>query len=114
MSNERPEAGVSQPRELPYQNEPSLHSAYTAMFLWFMDASWVSKFCGEGGGDTYEGCRAQVEAFLRAQNLNVQQQADFILSTLDGKAHRQIMLLAPEDRDTRCLDQEVREQKFFR
>lgn len=65
-----------------------------------MGASWVPKFCGEGGVDVYDGLRAQVEAFLRAQNLNRQQQVDYIFSALDGKAHRQIMLLAPEQRDT--------------
>lgn len=52
------------------------------------------------------------EAFLRAQNLNVQQRVDFTLSTLDGKARRQIMLLASEDRDTELKILDVLTRKY--
>lgn len=96
MSHECPEVGISQERN---QSDLNPHSTFATMFLWFMGASWVSKFCGEGGVVVYDGWRAQVEAFLRAQNLYVQQKVDFLLSTLEGKARRQVMLLAPEHRD---------------
>lgn len=55
MSNKRTEAGASQQGEFHHHSDPNPHSVYTAMFPWYMGASWVSKFCGEGGVDAYEG-----------------------------------------------------------
>ena len=69
------------------------------MMPWFMGASWVPKFSGEGGAVKFSQWRAQVESFLRAQTLNPQQKVDFLLSTLDGSAHREAMLLPPAERD---------------
>ena len=70
------------------------------MMPWFMGASWVPKFSGGGGGVKFSQWRAQVESFLRAQMLNPQQKVDFLLSTLDGSAHREAMLLPSADRDS--------------
>lgn len=41
-----------------------------------------------------------MEAFIRAQGLNVEQRVDFVLSALEGSAKREILLLGEEDRNT--------------
>lgn len=103
MSNEEPQSGPSQQIGSDHQDGSSSQPGnpqpvHTAM--WFMGASWVSKFCGDGGAERFVKWRAQVEAFLRAQELNLQQRIDFVLNSLDSMAHQQSMLLALTDRDT--------------
>ena len=51
---------------------------------WFMGAAWIPKFDGEKA--RFVGWRAQVEAMLRAQRLNQQQQAGLVLGTPEGEA----------------------------
>ena len=72
----------------------------TAQFVmpWFMGAAWIPKFGGEKG--KFTEWRAQVEAMLRAQGLNPQQQTDFVLGALEGEAKRELQLVNPSDRET--------------
>lgn len=72
----------------------------TAQFVmpWFMGAAWIPKFGGEKG--KFAEWRVQVEAMLRAQGLNQQQQTDFVLGALEGEAKRELQLVNPRDRDT--------------
>lgn len=65
------------------------------MMPWFMSASWVPKFTGEGGSIGFNMWRAKVDCLLRAQGLNSQQSVDFVLDALEGWAQRQMMLLPP-------------------
>ncbi|KAL7868397.1 hypothetical protein SRHO_G00097810 [Serrasalmus rhombeus] len=53
---------------------------------WFMGAAWIPKF--DGDKTKFGEWRGQVEAMLRAQGLNPQQQADFLLGVLEGEATR--------------------------
>lgn len=79
---------------------PGTSAAITAQFTmpWFMGASFIPKF---GGDKTkYLEWRAQVEAMLRAQGLNDAQQADFVLTALEGEAKQEVQLLNSEDKDT--------------
>ena len=71
-----------------------------AMLPWFMASQFVPRFSGEGGADTFVKWRAQVEACVRAQGLNTQQRADFVLNALDGKAHRVAMLMTETQKES--------------
>lgn len=71
-----------------------------AMMPWFMSGPWVPKFSGEGGPSQFLEWRTQIEAFIRAQGLNEEQRVDFLLSTLEGNAKREVALLAANDRST--------------
>lgn len=78
----------------------STNSSLTAQFVmpWFMGAAWVPKF--EGDKAKFAEWRTQVEAMLRAQGLNQQQQADFVLGALEGEAKRELQLIAIRDKNT--------------
>ncbi|XP_024117087.1 uncharacterized protein LOC112138709 [Oryzias melastigma] len=65
---------------------------------WFMGAAFIPKFNGDRS--TFTEWRVQVEAMLRAQGLGPQQQADFIMSALEGEAKRELLLLPQEERNT--------------
>lgn len=67
-------------------------------FPWFMGAAYVPRFGGDRS--TFAEWRVQVEAMLRAQGLGPQQQADFIMSALEGEAKRELLLVAPDERNT--------------
>lgn len=72
----------------------------TAQFTmpWFMGAAFIPKFSGDPV--KFQDWKAQVGAMLRAQGLNPQQQADFVLTALEGDAKREVQLVSPADRDT--------------
>ncbi len=72
----------------------------TAQFVmpWFMGAAWIPKFAGEK--TKFGEWEVQVEAMLRAQGLNEQQQADFVLGALEGEAKRELQLINPREKDT--------------
>lgn len=70
------------------------------MMPWFMSGPWVPKFSGVGEPSKFQEWRSQIEAFIRAQGLNGEQRVDFLLSTLEGNAKREVALLAATDRDT--------------
>lgn len=63
---------------------------------WVFSMPWVPKFAGEQ--QKFKEWQTQTRAMLRAQPLNGQQQADFVLSTLDGNARREATLLQDADR----------------
>lgn len=67
---------------------------------WFFGAQFVGRFSGEKETTRFSQWLQQVEAFLRAQSLEPQQGVDFLLSTLDGTAHREAALLPPAHRIT--------------
>jgi len=54
-------------------NNPAIMAQF--VMPWFMGAAWIPKF--DGNRAKFEDWRVQVEAMLRAQGLNEQQQADF-------------------------------------
>ena len=66
------------------------------MMPWVFSMPWVPKFAGER--QKFREWEMQTRAMLRAQPLNGQQQADFVLSTLDGDARREAALLPDADR----------------
>lgn len=68
------------------------------MMPWFMGAAWIPKYNGDSA--KFVEWRAQVEAMLRAQGLNNQQQADFVLGALEGEPKRELMLAKPTEKDT--------------
>lgn len=102
MADEQLIENVEEPLNLSNDaTEPVRTSGMNAVMMpWFMGASWVPKFSGGGGAVKFSQWRAQVESFLRAQMLNPQQRVDFLLSTLDGSAHREAMLLPHAERDS--------------
>ena len=102
MVDNNPQDIVEEPLNLSNDTiEQARTSGMNAVMMpWFMGASWVPKFSGGGGAVKFSQWRAQVESFLRAQMLNPQQKVDFLLSTLDGSAHREAMLLPSTDRDS--------------
>lgn len=67
---------------------------------WLLGAPWVPRFGERTSPEQFSDWRAQIEVFLRAQNLNVAQQVDFVLSALQGDARREILLLPVNGRDT--------------
>lgn len=67
---------------------------------WYFGSQFISKFSGEKGTTRFSQWILQVEAFLRAQVLQPQQGVDFLLSALDGQAHREAVLLPPIKRDS--------------
>lgn len=71
-----------------------------ALMPWFMGGPWVPKFSGGEEPYKFQEWRTQMEAFIRAQGLNVEQRVDFVLSALEGSAKREILLLTEENRDT--------------
>ena len=72
----------------------------TVMMPWFMSSSWVPKFTGEDDSLPFSKWHPKVRSYLRAQGLDHSQTADFVLDALEGKAHRQVMLLPPERRQS--------------
>ena len=72
----------------------------TVMMPWFMSSSWVPKFTGEDDGPPFSKWQPKVRSYLRAQGLDASQTVDFVLDALEGKAHRQVMLLPPERRQS--------------
>ena len=72
----------------------------TAQFVmpWFMGAAWIPKF--DGDKTKFVEWRCQVEAMLRAQGLNPEQQADFLLGALEGEAKREMRLVEPQNKNT--------------
>lgn len=73
----------------------------TAQFVmpWFMGAAWIPKF--DGDKTKFEEWRCQVEAMLRAQGLNPEQQADFMLGVrLEGEAKREMHLVESQHKNT--------------
>lgn len=71
----------------------------SALMLWFMGGPWVPKF-GGGEPSKFQEWRNQIEAFIRAQGLNEVQRVDFVLSTLEGNARREVVLLDEGERNT--------------
>lgn len=71
-----------------------------AMMPWFLGGPWVPKFGDEEKNSAFNDWRTQIEIFLRAQSLTPAQQVDFVLSALQGEARREVLLLAPTDRDS--------------
>lgn len=67
---------------------------------WFLGGPWVPKFEGGQGQLSFGQWRAQIESFLRAQNLSVAQRVDFVLSALQGEARREVLLLPDAKRRT--------------
>ena len=65
---------------------------------WFMGAALIPKF--DGDKSKFKEWSAQVEVMLRAQGLNEQQQADFVLGALEGEAKRELQLADPRDKRT--------------
>lgn len=65
---------------------------------WFMGVALIPKFSGDQ--TKFLDWKAQVEAMLRAQGLNSRQQADFVLTALEGEAKRELLLVDPDARDT--------------
>lgn len=82
------------------------------MMPWFLGSHWVPKFSGEKGTVRFSQWLAQVEAFLRAQTLQPPQGVDFILSSLDGPAHREAMLLPSTTRGSAQEMLEVLARKY--
>lgn len=72
----------------------------SAVMPWFMGGPWVPTFSGGKKSSKFRGWRTQIEAFLWAQGLNVEQRVDFVLSALEGDAKREILLLVEGERDT--------------
>lgn len=71
-----------------------------ALMPWFMGGPWVPKFSGEGGASKFLEWKTQIEAFIQAQGLNVEQRVDFVLSAFEANAKREVVLLAADKRDT--------------
>lgn len=82
------------------QTQGSSNPTVTAQFVmpWFMGAAWIPKF--DGDKTKFEEWKGQVGAMLRAQGLNQQQQADFLLGALEGEAKRELQLVEPENKNT--------------
>lgn len=78
----------TRPEVMP--NSPVINAM---MFPWFMGVPWIPKFSGDPGKMTFSEWKAQVQAMLRAQGLNEEQKADFILGALEGDARREMQLL---------------------
>lgn len=80
--------------------QSSTSTLVNAQFVmpWFMGAAWVPKFDGDKA--TFVEWKVQVEAMLRAQELNQQQQADFVFGALEGEAKRELQLIPIRDKDT--------------
>lgn len=93
----QPPSGANQVAPQPVANPQMMNAA---MLPWFMASPWVPRFSGEEGAAKFVQWRAQVEACVRAQGLNTQQRADFVLNALDGRAHRVAMLLADPQRES--------------
>lgn len=94
---------MSEPRESSNQSAPqggTSNQPITAQFImpWFMGAAWIPKF--DGDKSKFEEWRGQVEVMLRAQGLNPEQQADFLLGALEGEAKRELHLVESENKNT--------------
>lgn len=94
---------MSEPRESSSnQSAPQggSNQPITAQFImpWFMGAAWIPKF--DGDKSKFEEWRGQVEVMLRAQGLNPEQQADFLLGALEGEAKRELHLVESENKNT--------------
>lgn len=57
-----------------------------ALIPWFMGGPWVPKFSGGEELFKFQEWRTQIEAFIQAQGINVEQCVDFVLSALEGQA----------------------------
>ena len=97
MSQNEENGAAAQPN-VQEQNQPTNNAVM--MMPWFMSSSWVPKFTGEGQSISFSSWRTKVESYLRAQGLNPRQTIDFVLDALEGKAHRQVMLLSPTKRQS--------------
>lgn len=70
------------------------------MMPWFLGGPWVPKFGDREKSISFPDWHMQIETFIRAQNLTQTQQVDFVLSTLQGDARREVLLLPADDRNT--------------
>lgn len=90
----------SVPMSLEETESAGVDAVMSGGMPWFFGSQFVSKFSGETGTTRFSRWLLQIEAFLRAQTLQPQQAVDFLLSTLDGQAHREAALLPPASRAT--------------
>lgn len=60
----------------------------------------MSKFTGEKTGAAFSQWKDNLVSMFRIQNIPPNMQKELVLSSLDGEARRQIMILSQNDRDT--------------
>lgn len=82
------------------QGSSAAGASNVMMMPWFLGGPWVPKFGDKDKSIGFHDWHMQIETFIRAQNLTQTQQVDFVLSSLQGDARREVLLLSAGDRDT--------------
>ena len=70
------------------------------VFPWFSGSMGMSKFSGEKTGVTFLQWKDNLMTMFRIQSTPPDIQRELVLGSLEGKARRQIMILAEDKRDT--------------
>ncbi|KAL2097871.1 hypothetical protein ACEWY4_007078 [Coilia grayii] len=70
------------------------------VFPWFSGSSGMPKFTGEKTGAAFSQWKDNLASMFRIQNIPPNMQKELVLSSLEGEARRQVMILAENNRDT--------------